>query len=225
MVRKRKQETSMRKIREILRLGLGCGMGHREIARSCKISHVTAGKYLERAKEAELTREQIEEMDDAGLMNVLRITRGRPQGGLRPEPDWKYIHEELRKKGVTLQLLWEEYKAIYPEGYQSSQFCERYKRWKKTIQVSLRQVYKAGEKMFVDYAGQTVPIIDRLTGKIKEAEIFVAVLGASNYTYAEAQEDQRVNRPRTHGMRGPEQRMMSIWMRDRGCKKEYEVVI
>jgi transposase len=96
------------------------------------------------------------------------------------------IHRELRKKGVTLQLLWMEYKEKHPEGYQHSQFCELYRRWAKTLDLSLRQEYRAGEKMFIDFAGKGIPIVEPATGEIKEAEVFVAVLGASNYTYAEA---------------------------------------
>jgi len=107
-----------------------------------------------------------------------------------PEPDWEYIHGEMKKKGVTRQLLWQEYKEVHPDGYQSTQFCDLYARWRKKLKISLRQTHKAGEKTFVDYAGQTVPIIDRHTGKVREAQIFVAVLGASNYTYAEATWDQ-----------------------------------
>ena len=96
------------------------------------------------------------------------------------------VYKELKKKGVTLQLLWTEYKLDHPTGYQYTQFCNHYRRWKQQLDLSLRQQYKAGEKLFVDYCGQTVPIIDRKTGEAKEAQIFVAALGASNFTYAEA---------------------------------------
>ena len=108
----------------------------------------------------------------------------------KPEPDWQYIHRELKRKGVTLQLLWEEYKEQYPGGYQSTQFCELYKRWKNTINPWMRQNHKAGDKLFVDYAGQEVPITDQRTGSVHQAQVFVAVLGMSNYTYAEATWDQ-----------------------------------
>ena len=99
---------------------------------------------------------------------------------------------ELQSKGVTLMLLWQEYKERYPEGLQYSQFCDHYRRWTKTLDLSLRQEYLAGEKMFVDFAGKTIPITNRYTGEITDAEIFVAVLGASNYTYAEALESQNL---------------------------------
>lgn len=185
-----KKGLSMRKMREILRLGLQCKLGLREIARSCCISHPTAKKYLKAAKESKLTYEQVERMDENELDNLLRNGSKTEIKAQRPMPDWAYIHEERKKRGVTLQLLWEEYKAIYTDGYQFAQFCEHYYRWKRKLNISLRQNYKAGEKMFVDYAGQTVPMHDRVTGKIRQAEIFIAVLGASNYTYAEGSWDQ-----------------------------------
>ncbi|MBD0384337.1 transposase [Paenibacillus sp. WST5] len=97
------------------------------------------------------------------------------------------MYQESKRKGVTLQLLWIEYKNQYPEGYQYSQFCERFNQWKKTLQLTLRQEHKAGEKLFIDYAGPTIPVVDAETGEIKEAQLFVATLGASNYTYVEAQ--------------------------------------
>ncbi|MCZ8510885.1 IS21 family transposase [Paenibacillus filicis] len=110
---------------------------------------------------------------------------GRPKK--RTEPDWNHLYQESKRKGVTLQLLWLEYKNQNPEGYQYSQFCERFNQWRKTQQLTLRQEHKAGEKLFIDYAGPTIPVIDVETGEIKEAQLFVATLGASNYTYVEAQ--------------------------------------
>lgn len=193
MARKRKQELSMRKMREILRLGLYCRLGKREIARSCGISHPTVKKYLAAAKKVQLSYEQVLQMDDNALYSLLRCgRRGKPRD-CRPMPDWACIHQELKKKHVTLQLLWEEYKNIHPDGYQSSQFSEHYRCWKRKLNISLRQTYKAGEKMFVDFAGQTVPIYDRTSGKVKEAQIFISVLGASNYTYAQACPDQTLS--------------------------------
>lgn len=187
------QELSMRKAREIFRLGLRCGIGRRQIARSCGVSHPTVSRYLRAAEKAGVKYEDIERMDDRQLRDLVRkntiVSRRIP----RPEPDWAYIHQELKKKGVTLTLLWQEYKEIHPQGYQSTQFSEHYYKWRKTIKLSLRQTYKAGEKMFVDYAGQTVNIHDRLSGRIVPANIFVAVLGASNYTYAEGQTSQKLS--------------------------------
>jgi transposase len=112
-------------------------------------------------------------------------TTGRPKK--REEPDWNHLYQESKKKGVTLQLLWIEYKSQHQGGYQYSQFCERFNQWKKSLQLSLRQEHKAGEKLFIDYAGPTISVIDTETGEIKEAQLFVATLGASNYTYVEAQ--------------------------------------
>ena len=101
-------------------------------------------------------------------------------------PDWSEIHLELRKKGVTLELLWEEYKSVYPEGYQYSRFCELYRDWRGLLKLWMRQDHRAGEKLFVDYAGQTVGVVNPKTGEIKDAQIFVVVLGASSYTFCEA---------------------------------------
>lgn len=181
----------MRKVREILRLWLECGKTNREIARSCGVSHTVVNDYLRRAKETALGREQIQRISDEQLRAVLQTAQEQSGHCLRPLPDWRTVHEELRKKSVTLQLLWEEYRDANPDGYyRLSQFYERYRQWKKQLDVSMRQTHKAGEKMFVDYAGQTIGITDPKTGIIRQAQIFVAVLGASNYTYSEATWDQ-----------------------------------
>ena len=184
--RKQGKELTMLKLREILRLTLMCGMSERQIAKSCSISRSTVGKYKNLAEEAELTYEDVEKMDDLDLLKLLKLNRKKIRIEKRPQPDWNWIHQEMRRKSVTLQLLWNEYKDIYSDGYQPSQFYEHYRCWRKKLNVSMRQIHKAGEKLFVDFAGQTVSVEDRLTGKTREAEIFVAVLGASNYTYAEA---------------------------------------
>lgn len=180
----------MRKIREILRMHLQCGIGMRDIARSLAISHPTVSRYVEAAQKAKIGYEEAAGMHDRELLKRLREYTVRMPKVVRAVPDWAYVHREMTRKGVTLQLLWEEYKSIHPEGYQSSQFSEHYRRWKKQMKRSLRQTYKAGEKGFVDYAGQRVPIHNRETGNIREAEILVMTLGASNYTYCEGQEDQ-----------------------------------
>ncbi len=187
---KRRKGLSMRKIREIVRLGLSGSLSERQIARSCGVSRPTVREYLKRAVEAGLTVEGLERTPEEELEGLLKSIPEAGQMGNRPQPDWPWIHEELRKKGVTLQLLWTEYKQDHPEGYQISQFCEYYSRWKRKLGLSLRQIHKAGEKMFVDYAGQKIPITDPETGSIREAEIFVAVLSASNYTFSEASWDQ-----------------------------------
>lgn len=176
----------MRKVKEVLRLKWECGLSKQKIAQSCGMARSTVGDYLMRAEAAGLSWPLPEGCSEAELEQ--RLFPGHPasreeQQGL---PDWSKIHQELKKKGVTLTLLWTEYKLDHPTGYQYTQFCHHYRRWKQQLDLSLRQEYKAGEKLFVDYCGQTVSIIDRNTGEAKEAHIFVAALGASNYTYAEA---------------------------------------
>lgn len=175
----------MRQIKEILRLKWEKGLGLRQIARSLSISHSTVLDMLHRAEAAKLSWPLPETLDDASLEAKLYPGNSEP-ARRRPEPDMESIHRELSRKGVTLQLLWQEYKQDRPDGYQYSQFCERYRQWSGKLDVVLRQTYRAGERMFVDYAGPTVPVVDRRTGQTREAQIFVAVLAASNYTYAEA---------------------------------------
>jgi len=141
--------------------------------------------YLLRVRAAGLSWPLPEELDEIYLDRLLfpppeDVIIGRPQ------PDWLVIHKELKRKGVTLALLWQEYKESNPEGYQYSWFCQHYHRWSGKLDLVMRQDHKAGEKLFVDYAGHTVPVIDQQTGEIRQAQIFVAVLGASSYTYAEA---------------------------------------
>jgi transposase len=176
----------MRKIKEVLRLKWGCGLSDRKVAKSCSVSHPTVAEYVGRAAAAGLSWPLPEDLDDARLERLLFPDTASLPPGERPVPDWAKIHQELRRKGVTLSLLWEEYKESYPEGYQYSRFCDLYRSWRGTLDVVMRQEHKAGEKLFVDYAGQTVPVLDPRQGNAREAQIFVAVLGASNYTYAEA---------------------------------------
>ncbi len=176
----------MRKIKDILRLHTEQRLSIRQIARSLSVAYSSVSDLLHRAQAAGFTWPVPAEMDDGDLERVLyRGNQGRPRS--RPEPDWQWIDTELRHKGVTLELLWLEYKRTQPDGYQYAQFCVHYRRWRQRIDVVLRQPYRAGEKLFVDYAGQTLPIVDGRTGEIRHAQLFVAVLGTSNYTYAEAQ--------------------------------------
>lgn len=180
----------MRTIRELLRLALSNEISARDIGRSLRISHPTVQKYVQAVRNAGLDWEKIQQMDDQQLKVVLKGTPGRRIDIDRPLPDFEYIHQELKKPGVTMYLLWQEYKQAHPNGYKDTQFRKYYYKYVKKIDVTLRQRHKFGESMFVDYAGQTVPIYDRITGAISEAQIFVAVLGGSNYTYAEATVDQ-----------------------------------
>jgi len=140
----------------------------------------------ERAEAAGVSWPLPEELADSALEALLYPPISHPSIQPRAVPEWSQIHRELRRPGVTLQLLWVEYRAIHPEGYQYSRFCALYNTWKDTLDPVLRQEHKAGEKTFVDYAGHTVSVVDAETGEDREAQIFVAVLGASNYTFAEA---------------------------------------
>lgn len=187
-----RKRLSMRKIKEVLRLKHQAGLSNRQIARSCVLSHVTVSTYLERAAQAGLVWPLPESIDEDQLHALLFGPSAAEALPLRPLPEMEYLHNELRRKGVTLQLLWEEYRANHPDGYGYTQFCTYYARWKETVEVSLRQTYKAGEKTFVDWAGPTIPWINTLEDRIEEASLFIAVLGASNYTFAEAFANQQL---------------------------------
>ena len=176
----------MRKIKEVLRLHFEHQQSARRIAHSCDIARSTVKEYLDRVQKAGLSWPVPADLDDAALENILFPPLFLIPQEKRQMPTMEYLHQERKKKSVTLQLLWHEYKQANPDGYQYSQFCEIYRQWTQKLDVCLRQEYRAGEKLFVDYAGQTIPIQDPLTGKNQEAYLFVATLGASNYTFAEA---------------------------------------
>ena len=175
----------MRKIREVLRLYFAAALSIRAIARSLGTSPSTVAEYLRRAKAAGLGWPVPEAIDDAGLERRL-FPPPPPSRTSRPLPAWSEVHRELRRKDVTLSLLWQEYKALHPEGLQYSWFCDQYRAWAAKLDLVMRQEHRAGEKLFVDYAGQTAPVVDRETGEVRGAQIFVAVLGASSYTFTEA---------------------------------------
>ena len=178
---------SMRKIREILRLRFDCKLTIRQISASIRVSTGAVTKYLGLFEQSGLTWPLPDDMDDTTLINRLspESARRRHQGLV--SPDWVEVHNELKQKGMTRQLVWEEHCEAYPHNHYSyPQFCHLYREWRKKQKRSMRQLHRAGEKMFVDYAGLTVTIVDRNTGDTAPAQIFVAVLGASNYTYAEA---------------------------------------
>ena len=178
---------SMRKIREVLRLRYEVGLGVHQIAVSCAAGHTAVAGYLKRAEAAGLRWPLPEGMDDARLERLLFPPPPIIASAERSLPIWAEVHTELRRKGVTLALLWEEYRAEHPkDSYQYSRFCDLYREWRGRCDLVMRQEHRAGEKTFVDYCGQTVPVVNAATGEIREAQIFVAVLGASNYTYAEA---------------------------------------
>jgi len=176
----------MRRVREILRLQHG-GASDRQIARSLNVARSTVGLTLERVAAAGLRWPLPATLSDRVLEAMLYAGHGAQQGARRKaEADWAYVHHELRRPGVTLMLLWEEYRQRDPGGYRYSRWCELYRAWEGRLSPTMRQVHPAGERMFVDYAGQTIDRIDGGTGEIRAAQIFVAAMGASNYTYAEA---------------------------------------
>lgn len=181
------ERLSMRKIKEVLRLRLACSLSERQIAASCHVARSTVGEYLARAKAAGLESwSAAQELAQTELEARLFPEIARPAGALRPLPDGERIHEELRNKHVTLALLWQEYKEAHPSGYGYTQFVHYYNAYKKKLDLVMRQQHKAGEKVFVDYSGDGFDVINADTGEITRAELFVAVWGASNYTYAEA---------------------------------------
>src|SRR5437870_2616385 len=186
----------MRKLREVLRLRFELKLGYQQIGRSCAIGVSTVHKYLKRAEAAGLTWPLPEDWDEARVEATvfphLKSRAGQLQA-TRSRPDFASLHEQLRRhRHLTLQLLWEEYREANPDGYRYSRFCELYQRWRSKLDVVLRQEHKAGEKMFIDWAGATIPVHDRLTGQAWPASLFVAALGASCYTWAEATRDQQM---------------------------------
>jgi len=177
----------MRKIRDVLRLRAE-GLSERKIAVSLGIGHSGAGDAIRRARRAGLTWPLPDDFSDEKLEQLLyaKPTAQSGKAKVRSHPDWAHIHRERRRPGVTLSLLWEEYRGVHPDGLGRTQFCDHYRRWKSKLSPTMRQSHVAGEKMFVDYAGQTIEIMDPLTGELCEAQLFVACLGASSYTFAEA---------------------------------------
>ncbi len=176
----------MRKIREVLRLRFASGMSQRAIAQSLGLSQGAVCEYLNRARRAGAVWPLPDARDDERLEVLLFPPPSGTPDDQRPRPDWALVHRELRRPSVTLALLWEEYRASAPEGFGYSWFCDLYKSWTGRLKPTLRQVHVAGEKLFVDFAGQTLEVIDGLTGEVRAAQIFVATLGASSFTYAEA---------------------------------------
>ena len=182
---------SVRMIKTALRLRYESGLSHREIGRSLRVSHTTVGECFRRFDASELSWDKARELSEGGLTQALYPEQPRPSDKF-PTPDFSYLHSELRKTGVTLRLLWEEYRDTHPCGYGYSRFCELYGVWTKSLKVWMRQVHTGGEKLFVDYSGKKPEVVNRHTGEVREVELFVASWGASHYTYAEAQESQKL---------------------------------
>jgi transposase len=182
----------MRKIRDVLRLSLGEGRSLRQTAASVQMPFTTVADHLRRAKAAGLAWPLPEGLDDDALEARL-FPAGAPPTVVRPVPEWAKVHLELKRPHVTLMLVWLEHREVFPDGHSYSQFCELYRRWRRGVDVVMRQDHKAGEKLFVDFPGHRIPIYDEHTGVLAfEAELFVAVLGASSYLYAEAVRSQEL---------------------------------
>jgi len=177
----------MRRVREILRLKHECGASDRAIGRSLGIARSTVALTLDRVAAAGLAWPLSATLSDRVLEAMLYAGAGSKQGMRRKtEPDWIHVHRELRRPGVTLMLLWEEYRTREPGGYGYSRWCDLYRTWEGRLSPTMRQAHPAGERLFVDYAGQTVEVVDGRTGEVRQAQVFVAAMGASSYTYAEA---------------------------------------
>jgi transposase len=173
----------MRRIRETLRLHLQAGLSYNEVGRALKISKSVVGKYVSLARVAGVDCAVAEALSDEELEAKL-YRPAVPRASRQLAPDFALVHQELKREGVTLMLLWEEYARGNPLAYKYTSFCVKYREFAQNQLRSMRQVHVAGEKLFVDYAGSTVPIVDADTGEITQAQIFVATLGASNYTFA-----------------------------------------
>ncbi len=182
------ERLEMRRVREILRYRFEQGLGHKSIAVRVGAAPSTVRETLRRAAVAGLSWPLGGEVSDAVLEAALYKTAGTKTGHRRsPEPDWAQVHRELKRKHMTLQILWDEYISRYPDGYRYSRYCDLYRGWAMKLPVTMRQDHAAGDKLFVDYAGDTVTVVvDRLSGKTRQAHLFVAVLGASSFSYAQA---------------------------------------
>lgn len=186
------ERLSLRKIREILRLKYEIGLSNRAIARACQASNSTVGEYIRRARKAGLQWPVAEEVGEEEFYRRLFPEEAKPKAAQRPVPNWEEIHRDLSRRGVTLRLLWQEYREQHPDGYGRSQFQELYARWNQAHTTSMRLPHKGGEVMEVDYAGMTVPITNPETGEIREAAVFVATLPASSYIFMEIQPSQEL---------------------------------
>ena len=186
------ERLTVRKIKEILRLKFESGLSNRAIGRACHVSCSTISEYLQRARQAGLSWPLPEGLSEEGLYRRLFPETDQADAVKRPTPDWEMVQKELRKKGVTLRLLWQEFSEQHPDGYRYTQYCEHYRRWKGKHNPSMHREHQGGEEMEVDYAGATIPITNPETGEVTRGVVFVATLPASNYLYAEVQPSQEL---------------------------------
>lgn len=183
---------SMRKIKTLLQLHYACNLSQHQIANSLNLSVGVVNKYLQRSEQVGITWPLPVELEDEAMLRKKLQSTGQVEPKARHNIDFAFLHTERKRKGVTLQLLWEEYAQTYPNPLSYPHFCLLYRKWRQVQPQSMRQYHKAGDKAFVDYAGPTVNIIDPNNGAIRAAQIFVGILGASNYTYAEASWTQQL---------------------------------
>jgi transposase len=183
------QRLAMRRIRDILRFCWELKLGQTKVAESHGISSSTVNRLIHRARAAGLSWPLPSDLDDTALERLLYLPPDT-QLRSRPEPDWQYVYEQLKLKGVTIALLWQEYKEEHPDGYQMSQFYDRYRKWCAQLNITMRQKHGAGEKAFSDFAGAKFKVIDRITGEVEYGHLFVCALGASSFTFADVFRDE-----------------------------------
>ena len=183
-----RERISMRRIRDLLRYHYDEGRSQREIAKYLQLSPGTVRNYLARARAAELSWPLPNELTDAEL-EVLLFPEPASLSH-RPQPDWEEVSKQLARKNMTLERIWHAYHEAHPDGYSYGHFCARFRDWNGSQEVVMRLHHKAGDKLFVDFAGTTVDVINPVCGEVTQAQIFVGTLGCSNYTYVEALPDQ-----------------------------------
>jgi len=191
-MKRKSRRMSVRTIKEICRLYFNFDISIRSIARACNISSSTAHMYITKLKEIGISYNEILKLSDDELYSFFIPRKETAENSSRASIDFKYINDELKRKGVTRQLLYEEYININPDGYGRTQFYEQFRKWKKNLKPSMRQIHKYGDKMFIDFSGKKPHYIDPGTGEIIEPEFFAAVLGGTSYTFACAVKDQTI---------------------------------
>lgn len=187
-----RKRISMNKIRELIRLHEVAKLGQRAISRALSISRPVVKDYITKFEKTGLSYQAISKMDDDTLLQTITDTvRVNNDRYNTLQQQFDTISKELKRTGVTLERLWHEYRQQHPDGYSYSQFCYHYQVWRNSSELTMHISHKAGDKMFVDFAGKKMEIVDKHTGEVTEVEIFIAVLGASQYTYVEAVASQK----------------------------------